>query len=71
MGSKVTALRDGEWVNGTILGVHSGAYDILYEGGEGDMMKPSNEIRACDSEAGNVDIVEKVKKPSSIGWNAR
>ena len=41
MGQQVEGYCEEQgWVRGTILGVHDGnIYDILYEGGEGDMMK--------------------------------
>lgn len=74
MGSKVEALKDGAWVPGTVLGVHQDAFDVLYEGGEGDMMKPSTEVRISASAEADVGISsaekKKKKKSSSIGWNA-
>ncbi|GMI00142.1 hypothetical protein TrVE_jg579 [Triparma verrucosa] len=74
MGSKVEALKDGAWVPGTVLGVHQDAFDVLYEGGEGDMMKPSAEVRISASAEAGVGISsaekKKKKKSSSIGWNA-
>lgn len=68
MGAKVEALKDGNWIPGTVLGVHDNAFDVLYEGGEGDMMKPSTEVRGI-ADAG-VEVSEPKKKPTSIGWNA-
>jgi len=60
-------------VRGTILGVHEGSYDVLYEGGEGDMMKAGSELRTVEDSApvgADVANVGAPKKKSSIGWNA-
>jgi len=77
MGQKVEALRGDVWQVGTVLGCHpDDAYDIVYDGGEGDMMKPGGELRMVEvSEnlqgVGNEEANKaerKKKKKCGVGW---
>jgi hypothetical protein len=46
-------------------------YDVLYEGGEGDMMKAGSELRNVNDATVGVGTANATqKKKSSIGWNA-